>query len=380
MRHSRHRPVQPKPPPDGISPSKEAQLVLAHLLRVAGSHDHSNPQQQDDGDGPLFAHRLLHILRTKRSWNLPLPEDPEAYHLVVLYWAALDVKQLRSSDTPINPDNSTPQECRIIAGLEKLSFDWKRLRVDETLRNPYENLRGFAEVATLRAMPWDPSWNEGTERLSNSTSETKGMFDNSKASAHSPEPVPARSCSSTVRTSGDERMLPDIYRISKADLRRRVKSCMLSPFLPIMNIYKLRPFHLTFTVSTDHLPNKFCYDLQGNLITLARRNEPEFIAIYHPLYNIPAQHPSGCVGSEEAVRLWVRRLVVQTAQKMLHISDPSTSAWSFDDIIGQEEQDLRSSYSWHLGMWSEVDVVHRLIVQVKAPCKLCALRNISALI
>ncbi|KAG9024074.1 hypothetical protein FS837_005478, partial [Tulasnella sp. UAMH 9824] len=169
MGHSRHRRVQPKPPPDGISPSKEARRVLAHLLRITGSHDHSNPQQQDVGDGPLFARRLLHILQRKRSWNLPLPEDPEAYNLIVLYWAALEVKRLRGGDAPVNPDNSTPQECRIIACLEKLSFDWNRLRVDERLRNPYENLRGYAELATLQPMPWDPAWNEATEQLSNST-------------------------------------------------------------------------------------------------------------------------------------------------------------------------------------------------------------------
>lgn len=233
MRRSK-QPIQPKPPPNGMTPSREARDVLAFVVNAtetpAQPHDPSNSQRQDHGCGPLFASRLLHVLRTTRE--LPPIEDPQAYYLIALYLAALDVKMM-GRGARINPDNTTTQECRIIAGLEKLAFDWDRLPENENLRNPYENLADYAEVAMLPPMPWvdgaDREMKRARRRSTQPTRDTRIIIETiSEASTHQPTPVAAQPGTSTVRDPDDGRVLRNTYRMSKADLKRRVESCTSS--------------------------------------------------------------------------------------------------------------------------------------------------------
>lgn len=214
-----------------MTPSREARDVLAFVVNVtetpAQSHDPSDSRRRDHGCGPLFASRLLHVLRTTRE--LPPIEDPKAYYLIALYLAALDVKMM-GRGARINPDNTTTQECRIIAGLEKLAFDWDRLPENENLRNPYENLADYAEVATLLPMPWLDGADRETKKArrgsTQPTRDTRVIIETvSEASTHQPTPVAAQPGTSTVRDPDDRRVLRNTYRMSKADLKRRVESC-----------------------------------------------------------------------------------------------------------------------------------------------------------
>ncbi|KAG8974811.1 hypothetical protein FRC05_006743 [Tulasnella sp. 425] len=334
------RSVQLKPSPDGISPSPEAREVLAYVVHVTETavraHCQSSPpQRRDDGCGPLFASRLLHILRTRQ--NLPHPEDPEAYYLTAHYSAGLDV-QVMYRGLATNLDNTTTQECRRIAALEKLRFDRRKLQANIQRKNPYENLAEYAKVAILRPMPWvpdgsDPEHKRATEASTQPAPETRSIPDTlSKASKSNPTPIPAGPGPSTVREPDDKRTLQEIYRISANDLKRYVKA-----------------------FSSDHLPKEFCVDSDGDPITLAGPDIPEPISIHHPSYSVhPASLPK-FVGSEET--------------RILNVVDPSTSAWGFDHIYGQETQDLKSDFAWQCNLWQDtgVDVADRLIVEVKAP-------------
>lgn len=124
-------------------------------------------------------------------------------------------------------------------------------------------------------------------------------------------------------------------------------------------------------VSTDHLPNQSCSDLGGEIITLARRGKPEPITIYHPLYKLQPPTLPKSVGTEEAVRFWIRSTILETAQRILNVSDPSTSPWVFGDVYGRGTQSIKADFTWqcNLGQGTEDEVIHRLIVEVKSPCR-----------
>lgn len=124
-------------------------------------------------------------------------------------------------------------------------------------------------------------------------------------------------------------------------------------------------------VSTNHLPNQSCSDLGGEIITLARRGKREPITIYHPLYKLEQPTVPESVGTEEAVRVWIRATILKTAQRILNVSDPSTSAWVFGDVYGPGTQSIKADFTWqcNLRQGTEDDVIHRLIVEVKSPCR-----------
>ncbi|KAG8950094.1 hypothetical protein FRC04_007948 [Tulasnella sp. 424] len=350
MRRPKHH-IQRKPPPDGMTPSLEARQVLEYVVSVTQnpvpSHDPSRPPQS--GCGPLFASRLLQILRRKDS--LPPLEDPDAYRLIAHYKAALHVKMI-GKRAMVNPENTTTQECRIIAGLENLNSQWNKGGALPNVKDPYEDFADYAKVAILRPMPWvdgaDPELKKATRRTSTKpTPETRRILDTvCEASSSNPNPIPVLPGTSTVRPPDDKRLLQEMYQISTPDLQRRVKN-----------------------FNADHLPEKLCKDSDGDPITLARPGNEEFIAIYHPSFSVQQLPLPSSPGSEENVRQWVLQSVLQTAQRMLNVIDPSTSTWSFGDVHGRGTQDLKSDFSWqcNLGQGTDVDVTHRLIVEVKAP-------------
>lgn len=79
--------------------------------------------------------------------------------------------------------------------------------------------------------------------------------------------------------------------------------------------------------------------------------------------------------NEKRVADWIERLPAMTATRVLHICDPGTLGWSYNQVTGENTRGKLSDLCWQRSPLSNTpeveDTLRRLVVEIKAPCKLC---------
>lgn len=119
-------------------------------------------------------------------------------------------------------------------------------------------------------------------------------------------------------------------------------------------------------VSNDYIP-QFSISSKGKRVKVDYDDDVEAwgtdnhqYRIHHPILTIPV--------SEECVRTWINQVALSIAARILHVSDPNTTAWVFSKVVGKGTQSVGSRLQKTPPPDSDNVPVRRLIVEAKTPC------------
>ncbi|KAG9041412.1 hypothetical protein FS837_012309 [Tulasnella sp. UAMH 9824] len=288
-------------------------------------------------DIPLPLAELLGEL--SQTYDLSDISLDKRFRLVQLWNTANKMKEMK--DGRLEESKLSEHQSTRLSLIQDITKEWDA--DDHYTKNPYDELRTYTQTTQLPPMPWrSPETKKKGGRRTKKRTDTTMLTAQSQQTA--PNPSPRSKGTTTERTPEKSRDLGLVQRIPMDEFDKLVRQ-----------------------FSNDHIPH-FGIDSEGKRVKADREEDGESLgAINHQYRNHrPSLAPPN---SEERVRTWIDQVVLSTAARILHVSDPNTTPWVFSQVVGKGTQQILSDLAWQKEPPANSDdvPVRRLIVEAKSP-------------
>lgn len=315
-------------------------------------------------DTPLPLAELLEEL--SQTYDLSDITLDKRFRLVQLCTAAKRMKEMekgRLEESQLSEHQSTR-----LSLIQDIKEEWDA--DDHNTKNPYDELRTYTQTTRLPPMPWRrPENKKNGGRSNQKTGKTDVTMRTAQSQQTAPNPSPMSKGTTTERNPEKPRALGLIQRIPMDEFGKRVRQC--KPFLTPLGLLLDVDTMITYgLVSNHHIP-QFGISSKGKRVKADCDDDGEALGAVHHQYQI--HHPILATPvSEECVRTWINQVVLSTAARILHVSNPDTTAWVFSKVFGKGTQQILSDLAWQKMPPPDSDdvPVRRLIVEAKSPCTL----------
>ncbi|KAG8918926.1 hypothetical protein FRC01_001578 [Tulasnella sp. 417] len=294
-------------------------------------------------DTPLSLAEFLEEL--SQTYDLSDISPDKRFRLVQLWKAA---NRMRHMDNGRLQGSKLSEHQRTrLSLITDIKEEWDA--DDHENSNPYNDLRNYAQTTRLPPMPWRSSSGSqqgkpggGGSRKRTAITDVTMLTAQSQQTA--PNPSTMSKGATTTRDPQTPRDLGFIQRISMDEFGKRVRQ-----------------------FSNHHIP-KFGIDSKGKRIKADCHDEGDALQVDSHQYLIRAPVLT-LPKSEECIRIWISQIVLPTAARILHVSDPNTATWTFSKVGGKGTQQILSDLAWERQPPPDSDDVtlRRLIVEAKAP-------------
>ncbi|KAG8914549.1 hypothetical protein FRC01_004011 [Tulasnella sp. 417] len=293
-------------------------------------------------DTPLAQAELLEEL--SQTYNLSDISLDKRFRLVQLWKAANRAKEIengRFQDSRLSEHQRTR-----LSLITQIKEEWGP--ADHENRNPYDDLRNYTQTARLEPLPWrynpGPQQRRKRGKSRTQTAITDVTMRTAQSQQTAPNPATMSKGTTTTRTPEKPRDLGSIHFISMDEFGKRVRR-----------------------FSNHHIP-KFGVDSTGQRVKADCDDEGEVLQAVSHQYRTHAPVLTA-PKSEDCVKTWISQIVLPTAARILHVSDPNTAAWAFSKVAGKGTQQILSDLAWERQPSPDSDDVtlRRLVVEVKSP-------------